>query len=80
MKHSSKTKNRLKGSIVAVIVLAICLCITTYAIVCTFFADGTELASDALKNYIDVYSPQALDFNMSIDGRTLTADDVFIDV
>ena len=33
MKHSSKTKNRLKGSIVAVIVLAICLCITTYAIV-----------------------------------------------
>ena len=33
MKRSSKTKKRLKGSIVAVIVLAICLCITTYAIV-----------------------------------------------
>ena len=47
---------------------------------CTFFAGGTEIASDALKNYIDVYSPQADDFNMSIDGRTLTAGDVFIDV
>ena len=46
---------------------------------CTFFADGTELASNALKNYIDVYSPEAVDFNMSIDGRTLTANDVFID-
>lgn len=46
---------------------------------CTFFADGTELASNALKNYIDVYSPEADDFNMSIDGRTLTANDVFID-
>ena len=46
---------------------------------CTFFADGAEIAADALKNYIDVYSPEALDFNMSIDGRTLTADDVFID-
>ena len=46
---------------------------------CTFFADGAEIASDALKNYIDVYSPEAVDFNMSIDGRTLTADDVFID-
>lgn len=33
MKRSSKTKKRLKGSIVAVIVLAISLCITTYAIV-----------------------------------------------
>lgn len=33
MKRSSKTKKRLKGSIAAVIVLAICLCITTYAIV-----------------------------------------------
>ena len=46
---------------------------------CTFFSDGAEIASDALKNYIDVYSPEAVDFNMSIDGRTLTSDDVFID-
>ena len=46
---------------------------------CTFIADGAEIATGELKNYIDVYSPQAVDFNMRIDGRVLTANDVFID-